>query len=112
MWTAGCGEVNKIALLQAFGKLIHNSDVHFGNCALHHKNLNPQRLTLAPIYDMLPMEFAPTSRGLRTDNIRKVLPTADLLTVWSQATEMAQEFWAQVIADKSINADFKRIARM
>ncbi len=85
-------DVSKIALLQAFGKLIHNSDMHFGNCALRHENLDAQRLTLAPIYDMLPMEFAPTSQGLRTDNIRKVMPTADLLIVWPQAIEMAQKF--------------------
>ncbi len=103
-------DVNKIALLQAFGKLIHNSDMHFGNCALRHENLDAQRLTLAPIYDMLPMEFAPTAQGLRTDNIQKVMPNADLLMVWPQATEMALEFWTRVIADKLISADFRRIA--
>ncbi len=104
-------DVNKIALLQAFGKLIHNTDMHFGNCALRHENLDAQRLTLAPIYDMLPMAFAPTSQGLGTDNIRTITPTADLLTVWPQAIELAREFWVRVIADRNISAGFRLIAK-
>ncbi|MFX6645051.1 HipA domain-containing protein, partial [Acinetobacter baumannii] len=43
--------LGQIRLLQAFGQLIENTDMHFGNLSLR----PGATLTLAPVYDMLPM---------------------------------------------------------
>lgn len=108
-------DARRIALLQAFGVLIHNTDMHFGNCALLHDGPGAGRFTLAPVYDMLPMRFAPTSQGIRAldldVDVPRALPTADLLPVWPQALELARAFWTRVIDDAEISRSFARIAR-
>jgi hypothetical protein len=50
-----------IRLAQAFGRLIGNTDMHFGNLALAvaPADLAKGRFTLAPIHDMLPMRYKP-----------------------------------------------------
>ncbi|MGA8513445.1 MAG: type II toxin-antitoxin system HipA family toxin YjjJ [Burkholderiaceae bacterium] len=105
-------DVERIRLLYAFGLLIHNTDMHFGNLALLHDGPASKQFTLAPCYDMLPMRFAPTAQGLRPVPVPAVLPKADLLTVWPQAQELAREFWQRVIADKTISSGFKQIAKL
>ena len=108
-------DVQRIALLQAFGRLIHNTDMHFGNCALLHEGPGSRQFTLAPVYDMLPMRFAPTSQGLRKKESEAetppVLPTADVLPVWTQALGLARAFWTRVLDDGEISRGFARIAR-
>ncbi len=104
-------DVQRIALLQAFGRLIHNTDMHFGNCALLHEGPGASKFTLAPVYDMLPMRFAPTAQGLREVEIAPVLPTADVLPVWAQALELARAFWTRVLDDGETSRGFAKIAR-
>ncbi len=104
-------DVQRIALLESFGRLIHNTDMHFGNCALLHDGPGSAKFTLAPVYDMLPMRFAPTAQGLREIEIPPVLPTADVLPVWAQATGLARAFWARVLDDGEISRGFAKIAR-
>jgi hypothetical protein len=103
-------DTQRIALLYAFGLLIHNTDMHFGNCALLHGGPSSTQFTVAPAYDMLPMRFAPTTQGLRTVDIPAVLPTADVLPVWAQAGALAKEFWSCVRSDAAISRDFRQIA--
>jgi HipA-like C-terminal domain len=103
-------DTQRIALLYAFGLLIHNTDMHFGNCALLHQGPGSTQFTLAPAYDMLPMRFAPSTQGLRAVDIPTVLPTADVLPVWAQACALAKEFWTCVQNDPAISHSFKKIA--
>jgi hypothetical protein len=104
-------DTGRIALLYAFGLLIHNTDMHFGNCALLHAGPGSTQFTLAPAYDMLPMRFAPTAQGLRAVDIPAVMPTADVLPVWPQANALAKEFWACVQNDPAISRGFRQIAK-
>jgi HipA-like C-terminal domain len=104
-------DVQRISLLYAFGLLIHNSDMHFGNLCLLHEGPASVQFSLAPCYDMLPMRFAPTAQGIRPLQIPKIVPQADLLGVWPQALSLAQEFWSRVISDPHISNDFVQIAR-
>lgn len=104
-------DLERISLLYAFGLLIHNSDMHFGNLSLLHEGPASVQFSLAPCYDMLPMRFAPTAQGIRPLQIPKIVPQADLLGVWPQALALAQEFWGRVIADPGVSADFVQIAR-
>jgi HipA-like C-terminal domain len=104
-------DTERIALLYAFGLLIHNTDMHFGNCALLHSGPGSTQFTLAPAYDMLPMRFAPTAQGLRVVDIPTVLPTADVLPVWTQARALSKEFWSRVASDTAISRGFRQIAQ-
>jgi HipA-like C-terminal domain len=103
--------VERIALLYAFGLLIHNSDMHFGNCALLHDGPGTLEYSLAPAYDMLPMRFAPTAHGLRAAELPPVHANADVLAVWGDATRLAREFWQRVQDDPAVSRDFQQIAR-
>lgn len=60
----GCVEASAgetAALLQAFGVLIGNTDMHAGNLSFVSEHGRPYQLV--PAYDMLPMGFAPRSGG-------------------------------------------------
>jgi serine/threonine protein kinase HipA of HipAB toxin-antitoxin module len=50
-------DLERITLVDSFGSLIANTDRHFGNMTRFDRYEGP--LELAPIYDMLPMLFAP-----------------------------------------------------
>lgn len=108
-------DVRRIALIQAFGQLIHNTDMHFGNCTLLHDGPGAIAFTVAPVYDMLPMRFAPTAQGLRAldlaVDIPSALPTADVLPVWPEALKLARAFWGRVRDDGEISRGFAPIAR-
>ena len=54
----------RIHLVERFGQLIGNTDRHFGNLSFY---LDGTKVTgLAPIYDMLPMHYAPRGGGTDT----------------------------------------------
>ena len=55
-------DTDQIRLLDAFGALIANTDRHFGNITLFDDYDGP--FTLAPVYDMLPMLFAPQNEQI------------------------------------------------
>ncbi len=55
-------DTDQIRLLDAFGSLIANADRHFGNVTLFDEYDGP--FTLAPVYDMLPMLFAPQNEQI------------------------------------------------
>jgi HipA-like C-terminal domain len=102
-------DVQRIALLQAFGHLIHNNDMHHGNLALFHDGVGKASFRLAPIYDMLPMRLRPVGQELREVTLQPVRAQADLLVVWSQANSLAAEFYAAVRSDTRISAEFKML---
>lgn len=93
-----------------FGELIGNSDMHFGNVAFELTDHRPLRLL--PIFDMLPMHYAPGTAGAIVE--RAFLPTPPLprnLRAWIQAAGMAAVFWQRVASDGSISPGFAEIAR-
>ncbi|ANS41060.1 type II toxin-antitoxin system HipA family toxin YjjJ [Serratia inhibens] len=99
----------KMALYWAFGRLIANSDMHQGNLSF----LRPERrpVALAPLYDMLPMAFAPTSSGnMRQEAVEIRLGHEVSGDVWRQAELMALEFWQRTAQHESISEAFRMIA--
>ncbi len=101
-------DVQRIALLQAFGHLIHNNDMHLGNIALFYDNIGKANFRLAPIYDMLPMRLRPVGQELREITLPAALPQADLLGVWRAAEALAAEFYDRVHADPLVSSEFKK----
>lgn len=90
--------------LWMFGQLIANTDMHDGNLSF------TPGLQLAPVYDMLPMGYAPV-RGveLPTKDFAPQLPLPAERTAWLMATQAAEHFWSAASTDARITADFRTI---
>lgn len=111
---AGQGIIDAVAHQQiekiwAFGRLIANSDMHAGNLSFYYSDAP---MALAPVYDMLPMAYAPAASGmLRYAPVDiRVEATIDK-KAWEFALPLAECFWLLVADDKRISAGFQEIAR-
>jgi len=99
-----------VRVLDLFGKMIANSDMHSGNLSFLAEDFKAFRL--APVYDMTPMQFAPSAQGEVTQKEYKPpTPTPASLATWRAARTMAGEFWAAVSARTEIGSDFRAIAQ-
>lgn len=96
----------QIKLLEHFGRLIGNSDMHDGNLAFL------PGMQLAPAYDMLPMMYAP-QRGVELveREFNPPLPLPKERHDWALAAEAAIVFWFRVGADARISVHFRDIAK-
>ena len=96
-----------ITRLRHFGLLIGNSDMHDGNLSFVPGDPG---LRLAPVYDMLPMIYAP-QRGVelpqRSFTARLPLPAEREL--WQQAAQAALDFWSRASRDTRISEGFRQI---
>ena len=94
------------ALLNAFGLLIGNTDMHNGNLTLISDEGRPYRL--APAYDMLPMGYAPKSSGGLSNSLQPVsLHPSINNAVWIRAHRLAANFLARVQGDAHFSAGFQ-----
>jgi len=93
-----------IQTIWCFGQLIANTDMHDGNLAFR------PGLTLVPIYDMLPMLYAPL-RGIELPQrtFTPALPMPAELGAWQAAARAAIEFWQRAASDVRISAPFRQI---
>lgn len=86
-----------------FGRAIRNTDMHFGNLGFHPKD---EGFMLAPIYDMLPMGYAPHAAGLpgfeHVASISRDIRTRDMVT----------EYWQKLSLDARLSASFRTLARL
>ena len=95
--------------LQAFGELIGNTDMHFGNLSLWLDDVLPFRIT--PCYDMLPMLWAPGPQGELVERVFSPLPPAPAaMDAWQAAFPMALEFWQNLAADERLSVEFRGFA--
>ena len=104
------GSLVPIQRLQAFGELIGNTDMHFGNLAFFLEDSVPLQVT--PAYDMLPMLWAPGSQGERVERQFFPAPPLPVMTEpWREAAGWAGIFWQRVAADLRVSVEFGAIAR-
>jgi serine/threonine protein kinase HipA of HipAB toxin-antitoxin module len=101
--------LEQIRLLSCFGNLIGNTDMHFGNLAFF--NDYRGRFRLAPIYDMLPMLFAPGAPGTAVPAFARPAPAPHLQRVWDRARALAETYWRMVGRDSRVSAAFRDIAQ-
>jgi hypothetical protein len=101
-------DAERIRFLDAFGALIANTDRHFGNVSLfdHHQGI----FELAPVYDMLPMLFAPQDGQLVVRQFDSVPARAAWLAVWAGACKLAEAYWDRVAQEARISADFHQLS--
>jgi len=95
-----------VALLQAFGVLIGNTDMHAGNLSFVSEHGRPYQL--APAYDMLPMGFAPKNGG----EIPTSLSPAKLHpyispTIWRAAEGIARTYVATLRNETGFSESFQ-----
>ena len=97
-----------IQRLWHFGQLIANTDMHDGNLSFRPGLQQP--LVLAPVYDMLPMMYAPL-RGveLPTRTFAPPLPLPSERDAWRVAATAAMHFWTRASDDARISEAFRPI---
>lgn len=94
------------ALLQAFGALIGNTDMHTGNLSFISDHGRPY--SLAPAYDMLPMGFAPRSGGALPAELNEITPHADITPeIWQRAGQVAQIYLERLRNEPRFSAAFQ-----
>ena len=98
---------DEIRLISSFADLIANTDKHFGNLAFYDNYDGRFRLT--PVYDMLPMLFAPVHDQLVARIYTPADPTSDTLNVWGRARAHAEEYWRTLAGEVRISAEFREI---
>lgn len=99
--------LEQVRLVWTFGALIANTDRHFGNLALYDNYTG--RFQLAPVYDMLPMLFAPEHNQIVARLFSPPDPTSDTLRAWPRARELAESYWRDLTTDLRIGAEFRAI---
>ena len=103
------GDLATVRRLHAFGELIGNTDMHFGNLAFFLDDSLPLRV--APAYDMLPMLWAPGSQGeIIGRQFAPAPPLPAMMGPWREAAEWAEDFWSRVSEDIRLSPEFARIA--
>jgi hypothetical protein len=98
------GHENAVQKTWHFGRLIANTDMHDGNLAFR------PGLALAPVYDMLPMLYAPV-RGVELPE-RQFQPSRPLpedAEAWNAAASAACIFWQRAAEDPRISDGFRRL---
>jgi HipA-like C-terminal domain len=98
-------DARRIRWLDAFGQLIGNTDRHFGNLSFFVEASG--QLRLAPVYDMLPMIFAPQGTSIVERRFDPSPPTADNFDVWSDAARNAAAYWATLAGLADLTDDFR-----
>ena len=100
-----------ITRLWHFGQLIGNTDMHDGNLSFRPQLSNSRlMLSIAPVYDMLPMLYAP-QRGVELGPVTFAprLPLPAEREAWQQAAGAADQFWSRAAAEVRISAPFRAI---
>jgi hypothetical protein len=95
----------------AFGKLIGNADMHKGNVSfVPVSNLAGPVFQVAPVYDMLPMMYAPLPGGeLPAPVFNPSLPTPKDREAWLLAYPAARSFWQNAADDQRISGSFREM---
>jgi hypothetical protein len=103
-------DAQRLRFLEAFGRLIGNTDRHYGNISLLIEN---GTWRLSPAYDVLPTLYAPINGELPPRDLAAsdLAPTVETLGEWQAARQLASAFWQTVAADERITAPFRAIAR-
>jgi len=104
MITAECEA--QIRLLEWFGRCIANTDMHFGNLPFYWSKVDDTvSLNLAPIYDMLPMLYAPEKSEI-VERMFKPPRAAEA----GAGLELAHQFWKVLALRDDASEAFRKIA--
>lgn len=94
--------------VNAFGGFIANSDMHCENLSL--LPAADGALALAPVYDMLPMAYAPVGAEVPAREFSVPPPQPGFEATWSANGARGVEFWRAVADDARVSASFRSVA--
>ncbi len=103
-------DARSLRWLDAFGELIGNTDRHFGNVSFFLED--DESLRLAPVYDMLPMLFAPQGASVVGRRFEPRPPVADNLDVWPDAVRHALAYWSRLAHTAELSDGFRGLCRL
>jgi hypothetical protein len=117
-WTASASRLSRdrridaatletVRLVATFGGLIANTDRHFGNLAFF--DAYDGKFRLAPIYDMLPMLFAPEHDQVTSRHFDPPDLASDNLRVYGRARALAEQYWRACAHDLRGSEEFRGI---
>ncbi len=93
--------------LWAFGEMIANTDMHFGNASLIMKDFGKPTFSLAPAYDMLPMLYRPREGELTSPQFTP--PLVASVSRWEGARQSALQLWEAATHDERISPEFREV---
>ena len=99
----------RVQALLHYGRLIGNSDMHFGNLSLRvaAADVARGRFTLAPLYDMLPMRWRPDTASGELG----LLPfTPEAVDLQSAARPLAGLYWQRATVEPALSRGFRALA--
>lgn len=96
--------------LDTFGDLIGNTHRHFGNFSFFAEEARTLTLTPTPVYDMLPMVFAPTGTNLTNRTYTPKPPTALNLHLWHQVAKLAIDYWSRLCESEQLSPGFRQLS--
>jgi hypothetical protein len=100
---------DRMVWLDTFGDLIGNTDRHLGNLSFFAEEGRELALTPTPVYDMLPMVFAPAGADVIERPFAPQGPSAANLHLWPEAARHARAYWARLSKEKGLSAGFRRL---
>jgi hypothetical protein len=107
-------DAGRMRWLDTFGQLIGNTDRHFGNLSFFVEDTGSfvqdlVKLRLAPLYDMLPMVFAPKGTTVVESRFEPRPPTANNLDVWHHAARCAVAYWKRLVDVAELSDGFRAL---
>jgi len=106
-------DAHRIRWLDAFGQLIGNTDRHFGNVSFFVDDAacgQYDRLQLAPVYDMVPMVFAPQLTSVVQRRFEPSRPTAESFDVWPDAAYHEIRFWERLAEFQPLDVEIRNLS--
>lgn len=90
----------------AFGRLINNTDMHFGNLGLWADDPAKAVFSLAPLYDMLPMRWRPDSYT----GLGDYTPFEPSSPRHEPSVDLARQFWQRLAAHEPVSKALRSVA--
>ena len=102
--------VPQVRAIQQFGRLIGNTDMHFGNLSLlvARDDAARGRFKLAPVYDMLPMRWRPDPA---TGEMGLLPFTPEPVDLQSAVRPVAAQFWHRAADLPGSSAEWRALAQ-
>lgn len=101
-------DLKHIIWLELFGQWIGNTDMHLGNLSLA---MTKEGFELLPIYDMLPMQYAPINGETLIPPLRIPVRPLREPDFWLDTAKAARQFWENVAEDDRLSKGFRKIAK-
>lgn len=100
----------QIFLMDAYGHFIGNTDRHPGNLSFMLWQEPSDKFTLAPVYDMLPMQYAPDTQGSMVPSFKEITAYPANHDQIQTARDLALLFWSAITQDLRISPEFREMA--